>query len=137
MEIANNLNRKKLSKRIALISIAIFLLDFIAARFYWYVSIWWFDMFMHFLGGFWIGLLIFWIFYTKFSFTRNILKVFLLIFIIGFAWEFFEVVFNNYIAGNTFNLLDTLSDLLFDLAGGGFSIIYFLKRIMIKKNIEI
>lgn len=91
---------------------------------------------MHFLGGFWLGLLMFFVFPIRDLNLRNIFYVFLGVFLIGILWELFELLFFNYLVGNPFVLLDTLSDIFFDLAGGGAAIIYFSKRIMIgQKNI--
>jgi len=124
------MDKKKLSKRMVLIVVFIFLLNLIASKLYWYTSIWWLDMLMHFLGGFWLGLLMFFIFFIKNLNSRHIIYVFLGVLLVGILWELFELLFFNYLAGNPVILLDTLSDIFFDLAGGGASIIYFSKRIM-------
>ena len=52
------------------------------------------------------------------------------VFLIGFFWEIFEILVDKSITQDSFNILDTTSDMFFDLAGGGLSIIYFLKRIV-------
>ena len=89
---------------------------------------------MHFLGGFWVGLLALYIFSpTKIS-PRIFLKLLLFVLIVGIGWEIFEMVVNDVIAQNPFDLLDTTSDIFFDLAGGALSILYFLKRIMLQSK---
>ena len=45
---------------------------------------------------------------------------------LGAGWEVFEIIFNNIIAGNSFDLPDTLSDIFFDLSGGLCAILYIL-----------
>ena len=87
---------------------------------------------MHFLGGFWIGLVYFYIFPQKENSFSAILKVLAFVFFIGIGWEVFEILFNNIIAVNLFNSLDTFSDIFFDLAGGGLAVFYFFKRIVLQ-----
>jgi len=93
-------------------------------------------MIMHFLGGFWIGLTFFYFFPNTLESQKLslglILKIILGVLLIGIAWEIFEFIFNNYFAQNPFNSLDTTSDIFFDIAGGAFAILYFLKRIMLQ-----
>lgn len=124
------IDRKKLLIRLASIIIFIFAINYIAMKFYWYSSIWYFDMPMHFLGGFWVGLACIYIFSLKDFNFKFILKVLICVFLIGFFWEIFEILVDKSITQNLFNTLDTLSDMFFDLAGGSVSIIYFFKRIV-------
>jgi hypothetical protein len=89
---------------------------------------------MHFLGGFFVGLVLIWLLsYKNFSSELSfnlIFKIFLGILLIGIGWEIFEILFNNIIAQNSFNILDTVSDVFFDLAGGTFALLYFLTKTM-------
>ena len=122
------MDRKKLFKRLAILIFLIFIINFFANKFYWYSSVWYFDMLMHFLGGFWVGLA-----FLLFLFKENlsfflILKIILGVLVIGFLWEVFEILVNNTIAQNPFNVLDTASDIFFDLSGGLFAMFYYLKR---------
>lgn len=127
------MDSKKLTFLSLLLVWAIFALNFLASRFYWYTSIWWFDMPMHFLGGVFlafIGMLIF----RAFGFSglyKNIFFVLGFIVIIGLFWEFFEVGVDKFIlykSYNNINMLDTLSDLVFDIAGGLTGILYVIFR---------
>ena len=105
-------------------------------KFYWYSSIWYFDMAMHFLGGFWLGLASLYLFPLKDTSFKSILKIFLLVLLVGVGWEIFEVIVDRVITGNLFNTLDTISDICFDLAGGLSAILYFIKKIRpIRENI--
>jgi len=128
------MDRKKFLIRLALLIFFIFLVNLVALKFYWYYSIWYFDMIMHFLGGLWLGLAFFWLFSFKELSLKLILKVILGILLIGIFWEIFEILVNKTIAQNPFNILDAVSDIYFDLAGGIFAILYFLKRIMFKQK---
>lgn len=106
-------------------------------RFYWYYSIWWSDMPMHILGGLWLGLVVIWFFKPKDLSLNNILKIISGALAIGLLWEIFELFAFNYITHTPFNTLDTLSDICFDLVGVGISLLYFVKKIMLKPEVEI
>lgn len=128
------MNRKKLLYRLTALVCFIFLINIVAHKLYWYSSISYFDMIMHFLGGFFLLLAVAYVFPPKVSHSR-IKSITLLIsgvLVIGIGWEVFEYIFNNVLGGLDFDILDTLSDLFFDMLGGTISLFYFLKRIMIK-----
>lgn len=118
------MDRKKLLKTLASLIFAIFLVHFVASKFYLYYSVWYLDILMHFLGGFWIGLLYFYLFPPKENSAVSFLKVFLFVFGLGIGWEVFEMMVNDIIAQNPFDYLDTISDLFFDLFGGFCAILY-------------
>jgi hypothetical protein len=128
------MDRKKLFKHIAYFIFFIFLMNLFADKFYWYFSIWYFDMLMHLLGGFWLGLIVIWFFNFQDISGRLILQIILSVLFLGAGWEFFEFIFNNFIAQNSFNSLDTISDIFFDLSGGALAILYFLQRIMFTRR---
>ena len=91
---------------------------------------------MHFLGGVWLGLALLWFLKIKEISLMLIFKMILGVLIIGVLWEIFEIILNNYTTQSPFNSLDTISDIFFDLSGGCFAILYFIKKIMpIKSNI--
>ena len=125
----NIYSRKFLVRLICLIFL-IFILNYLAMKFYWYSSMWYFDMPMHFLGGIWLALALSWFFKIKEISLSLVIKIIFGVLIIGVLWEIFEIIVNNYTTQNPFNLLDTLSDIFFDLSGGCFAILYFLKKIM-------
>jgi len=90
---------------------------------------------MHFLGGIWLGLAFIWLFKIEKISFKLILKIILGVLLISILWEVFEIILDKNITGNSFNTLDTISDISFDLAGGFFAVLYFLRKIMsIKKN---
>jgi len=124
------MDSKKLLVRLVFVVFFIFLLNYLALEFYWYSSIWYLDMPMHFLGGFWLGLiLILFLRIEEISF-KSILKIIIGVLLFGFLWEIFEIVINKTITENFFNILDTISDIFFDFAGGLFAILYFSRQIM-------
>ncbi len=128
------MDRKRFFIHLALLIFLIFVLNALAGKFYWYYSIWYFDMIMHFLGGLCLGLVFVWLFWGKEFSSKLIFKIILGVFLISVLWEIFEVIFNNLLAGDSFNFLDTISDIFCDLAGGVFAFFYFLKRIMLKEK---
>ena len=125
------MERKKLLKHLLYLILFIFVANFAANKFYWYFSIWYFDIIMHFLGGFWIGLAYFYFFSPKIlplEFPQPVFKILAFILLVGVGWEVFELLFNNIIAQNSFNILDTSSDIFFDLSGGLCAILYIWKK---------
>ncbi len=130
------MDSKKLLTRLVLLIFFIFILNYLAMRFYWYSSIWYFDMPMHFLGGVWLGLSAIYLFPLKDYSLKSIFKIFFIVLLVGVGWELFEILVNKFTIQDPFNSLDTLSDICFDLAGGLFAILYFIRRtIYIKENI--
>lgn len=86
-------------------------------------------MIMHFLGGFWIGLASFYTFSLQSVSDKLIFKILLLVLFIGLGWEVFEILVNDVMAQNSFNFLDTLSDIFFDLSGGLCAMLYLWKKL--------
>lgn len=91
-------------------------------------------MIMHFLGGFWVGLAYTYFFSPEKISGRLILKTLLFVLTIGIGWEIFEIVVNDVISQNPFNLLDTSSDIFFDLSGGLCAILYLWKKLQKKQS---
>ena len=131
------MDSKKLLKILAVLILLIFIVNFLASKFYWYSSIWYFDMIMHTLGGIWLGLAFLYIFPPENDSLKIVFKILALVFLVGVAWELYEILFYNIFAGNPFNTLDTISDVFFDLSGGSIAILYFFKRIMFTKESEV
>lgn len=98
-------------------------LHLLAGAFYFYWTVWWFDTFMHFLGGLSIGLFLLWLFKIKREWT-----VLVLIFAVGAGWEAFEHIFGiaNPSLGETY-LEDTTFDLIADLFGA-FIAAFFVRK---------
>jgi TRAP-type C4-dicarboxylate transport system permease small subunit len=126
------MDRKNILRKLAYLIFSIFALNFLAGKFYLYTSIWFFDMPMHFLGGFWLGLSFIYLFWSKTVSVKLFIEIILGVLLLGVLWELFEVIFTNYIGQTPFNTLDTISDLCFDLAGGLSAILYIFRyeRIM-------
>jgi len=126
------MKRKTLFTFSSLFVVFIFFLNFIAGKLYWYSSIWWFDILMHFLGGFWLGMFFLWFFYKDLNNAtlekKIFLKIILGVLLVGFGWEVYEIIVNDIFAKNTFDLFDTSLDMVCDLVGGVVAY-YFFKNI--------
>jgi hypothetical protein len=126
------MDRKKLLKRALYLIFLIFLANFLANEFYWYFSVSYFDMIMHFLGGLFLGLMLIWFLSSKNSVLELspglIFKILVGVLFVGISWEIFELLFNNIVAQNPFNYLDTGSDIFFDLSGGLCAILYIWRK---------
>ena len=138
------MDRKKLIKLLTYLIFFILVINFFANKFYWYSSIWYFDMIMHFLGGFWIGLAFMWFSNQSFRLSplspesspeskaltfKLVFKILIFVLFIGISWEVYEILVNDILAKNSFNFLDTLSDIFFDLSGGLCAMLYLWKKL--------
>src|SRR3989344_6501694 len=121
------MNKKSLLKHLVPLMFFIFLANHAALKFHWYFSIWYSDMFMHFLGGVWLGLFFTYVFYQEDSFRKRIPAIIVCAVAVGILWEVFEFVL-GVIAVDQFNILDTTSDIFFDLSGGLCAILYVWKK---------
>ncbi len=139
------MNRKIVLKHLVILMFFMFIADILAGSFFWYYTIFWFDMIMHFLGGFWVGLFFIWFFsivglpapkWVKDlnSSRKLIFKTILFVLFIGISWEVFEIIVKNHIGQEPFSILDTTSDIFFDLSGGVSAILYFFKTTMIPEG---
>jgi hypothetical protein len=106
----------------ALVMVALLaILNLIALAFYFYWTLWWYDIMMHLLAGLAGGLAVCW--FVRFSsLSRQFLVVVASLMIVGIGWEVFEYVFD--IAARTDYIRDTLLDLIADLGGAVLAVIY-------------
>jgi hypothetical protein len=114
----------------------VFFIDKLADKFYWYNSIWYLDMIMHFLGGLWVGLFFIYIYYYRAS-KNLVFKIIFSVLLVGISWEIFEFITFNMIGRTPFDYLDTLADIFFDLSGGLLAILYLFKKIMPTKEVGV
>ena len=113
---------KRLVASAAFIGISLFVVNALASTFYWYVSIPWFDMPMHTIGGMFVAVLG-GAFLRKQLRGRSAYEVFILIvlfvFVIGLAWEYYEYIVQFYIKNvHLADTVDSISDLICDMLGG-------------------
>ena len=111
-----------------------FLLDYATRKFYWYYTIWWFDMPMHFLGGIWVSLFFIYVFFRNDLQFRAFGKVIFWVAVIGILWEGFEIFVNQHLGRMPFNALDSALDLALDLVGALVGVRLFKKIILTPKS---
>lgn len=122
------MTRKRIIKYTAILFSLLAIINLLSMKFFWYQAISWFDMPMHFIGGFTTLLLLAYLFYSRlqydFLFYRKIIFLILGAILVGFLWEVFEYVFNNIIAGIPWDMVDTSADLFWDTTGAIFALIF-------------
>lgn len=116
--------------------LTLFSLNALANKFYWYVSIPSFDMFMHTLGGVFVSITATALLKKRgYSNVKNrdlLIIILLFVFIVGLGWEYYEYIVQFYIKGVQLAVLqDSISDLICDMAGG---VIGFIFVILAKKR---
>lgn len=116
---------EKFLTRLVFLIFFIFFVNLLALKFYWYSSIWYIDMPMHFLGGMWTGLLLTWLLKPKEISLKSIFFIISGVFFVGVFWELFEIGLGLKITN-----IDTISDIFFDLSGGFFAVTYYWKKVM-------
>ena len=105
-----------------------------------YFYVWWLDLILHALGGFWLALVAMFFFSKSEKTFSEASPYFIFILVLGLVslggvfWEFFEYIFDMLFARRGFGRLiqlgvsDTMSDLLFDLVGGVLAQLIFWKK---------
>ena len=119
---------------IAALAVVMLSLHLAAYAFFFYWSVWWYDLMMHGVGGFLIGSLAAWA--VAFP-LRNIVRISPMLFIGivtlfgGLMWEVFEYVvgFQNYFSSTRVYTIDTVSDIAMDLLGALLAFYIFRKAL--------
>lgn len=121
---------KRLAAYTALVGISILVVNTLAHVFYWYVSIWWFDMLMHTIGGVFVALVCSMVLLKHIKFLpskETFITIALFVFIIGLAWEYYEYVVQYYVKGvQLASVADSLSDLICDMIGGSVGALFVI-----------
>lgn len=140
------MDRKRLFASVVALMITIYGLQLLAERLYWYDKYWWFDIPMHFLGGFWVAIFFFWFFgWARVPFLRRpvtalnreaIVSAWLFLLLVGLTWEAGEFLTTNYIGLDPWSARDTILDVILDVAGAAAGIIYGvrLKAMQLSRN---
>jgi len=122
------------------IILVLFILQSFALYVDLYGMIWWFDNFMHFWGGFFLGYFIITLLAKykpeKITVDRKFfIKILIGVFIIGFAWEIYEYVVDIFIAQNGPDYIDIATDLFFDTFGGAVAL-FLIRKFNLKQENE-
>lgn len=117
-----NLNHDGLLKRIIGLFSVIALLHAIAVLFYIYWTFWWYDVPMHFMGGFWVGLVALW-FRERLGFVQRLYTDKRLVagtvaaaVFVGALWEIWERLMGHSYSVEGYGL-DTSVDMVMDILG--------------------
>lgn len=111
------------------------IISFLAIKLKLYDIFWWFDRPMHFYGGYVAGLLIIaLLFRNKISFSSKKFFFLLLLgaFLVGIAWEFFELFVENHTGADLVSMRDSIEDLICDMLGS--FVAYFMYYIDKKES---
>lgn len=131
------MNKQPFPKPLLVLILVILVLQIIATLFYWYWRISWFDMLMHFIGGFWVGLVALWVLFLSGKFALRVRPTTVSLFAVGILgtltiavlWEVFEYGVRLLIPQwAPYSVSDTLSDLLFGFLGGIVASFVFIKK---------
>jgi hypothetical protein len=123
----------------ALLLVVVASLHILALEFFLYWLYPLFDVFMHFLGGVFIGLSSLWLFFESGYIKLNkssknvIIVVGVSIFFVGIGWEIFEIFAGIPIEENF--KLDTAVDLIMDVLGAFIAYFIFI-RVYLSKYLE-
>lgn len=114
--------------------ILVAILNYIAEVFYFHWTLWWYDLGLHFLGGFCAGTAFMYFAYKlqilSFEKIKAIVFAFIFVFLVGFAWEVFEIwIGHTSFSDGISYVRDTVSDLIIDCCGGFFATLYSFKYI--------
>ena len=95
----------------------------LGTQFYFYWLFWWFDLLMHALGGFSLGLLV------SFFLPRKVVYVFfLLLLFLLLTWEVFEAVVLGLHVGGMRYIVDTVIDVYIGLISGCAAFALYFRR---------
>lgn len=114
-------------------------LNLAATYLYLYWTSWWFDLLMHFLGGFWVSMVVlsFWNLFNKNSYKIiGFYKVFIWVLVVSILWEIFEVwIGASLVSDGTVFIVDTIYDLVMDILGGMSGYLYGKSILRSSKNV--
>lgn len=107
-------------------------LDALAITLHLFWSIWWFDILLHFLGGFWVVIAINWLYYNS-GYIKNVIiskrRVLLVslggLLVIAVLWELYELLVITFYIEDY--IIDTVIDFIMDGLGGAAALWYVLR----------
>ena len=112
--------RKKILNRLCVAIVSLFILNELATFFSWYSLAWWFDMPMHFLGGISVFYMAAFIWAPALKWVpvwRYVYESVITAMLLGVLWEALELYLHLRYGSPDFILLDSFSDVFFDLSG--------------------
>lgn len=120
---------------LALIVSIIGVVDIVARLKHLYFYIWWLDIPMHILGGFWVGLMVLTYYFAhrhKLYKSESLRFAFLLAvgatFVVAVSWEIFEWGVDRANGLNHNDIVDTIADICNGLIGASLGTALFVRR---------
>lgn len=111
--------------------VAVAALHWIASDLYYYWTVPWYDIMMHFLGGAWVALAALWLLempFSRFFKARvSLTSVVLLSVVVGVLWEVYEIIFGFSDPSAVGYTADTSLDLVMDTIGAALTVWVFGK----------
>lgn len=124
---------KKLLAFGAFLGFVLWSVNMLANAFYWYSAMWWFDIPMHILGGFFLAFIVGGFFFNKFKQLHKgeiWIVLLLAVVVLGFGWELFEYLVQYFIKGvDLANIPDSIKDMLMDFIGAVLGIPFVLRAL--------
>jgi hypothetical protein len=125
---------KKMIEPVFFTVLLIGFLNFLASSFYLFWTVMWFDMIMHFLGGFMLSLIVAFIVSQKSISYKNLLKYCIIFSVIGgFLWEIFELSFHITFIHDHNYFSDSGMDMTMDTFGALLAVFYSYYKLNIDK----
>ena len=108
----------------------VFVLNLLGVYSFWYATIWWYDMLVHFFGGVFIGFLLLYLFQKLWTMPLRQLVICVGggVLLIGIGWEIFEVFIWQVTGANGSPFSDSVSDVVCDTVGGLVALSFFLQK---------
>jgi hypothetical protein len=126
----------KLFKSFLITLFGVGIMEVITIKLYLFLTIFWFDMVMHFFGGFLVSMFIVWILTwhgKKVSYGQMLLWGVGGAVVIGVLWECFEVYFGMTSLSSPLYLQDNGMDVVMDTTGGLVAVLYSYIKIRTSK----
>ena len=126
---------RHLSIALAALILFIWLVNIFANEVHLYFLLWWFDIPMHMVGGFWVALTSMVIYYHLGWIHRHDRSASFVVaamlgatLVVGILWEVFEFSVEHLVKLNDNGVFDTLKDLLDDMIGAVIASVIFIRK---------
>ena len=126
---------RHLSIALAALILFIWLVNIFANEVHLYFLLWWFDIPMHMVGGFWVALTSMVIYYHLGWIHRHDRSASFVVaamlgatLVVGILWEVFEFSVEHLVKLNDNGVFDTLKDLLDDMIGAMIASVIFIRK---------
>lgn len=125
--------QSKLFKSFLITLIGVSLLEVVAMKLYLFSTIFWFDMVMHFAGGFFISMFVLWCMTwfqnEDYSYMTLLLYGLVGTVVVGICWELYELYFGITFIDSADYWSDTGMDIVMDTFGGMVAVLYSYNKL--------